>query len=75
MLEQAGIAFTAHSYNYDSAASRIAFRPPKPWARPGRVLKTLMALVDGKPVCVILPSDREESMKKLAAPSTENRRR
>jgi prolyl-tRNA editing enzyme YbaK/EbsC (Cys-tRNA(Pro) deacylase) len=34
---------------------------------PGRALKTLMALVDGKPVCVILPSDREESMKKLAA--------
>ena len=31
------------------------------------MLKTLMALVDGKPVCVILPSDREVSMKKLAA--------
>jgi Cys-tRNA(Pro)/Cys-tRNA(Cys) deacylase len=26
-----------------------------------------MALVDGKPVCVIVPSDREVSMKKLAA--------
>ncbi len=34
---------------------------------PGRVLKTLMALVDGKPACVIVPSDREASMKKLAA--------
>jgi Cys-tRNA(Pro)/Cys-tRNA(Cys) deacylase len=31
------------------------------------VLKTLMALVDGKPVCAIVPSDREVSMKKLAA--------
>jgi Cys-tRNA(Pro)/Cys-tRNA(Cys) deacylase len=31
------------------------------------VLKTLMALVDGKPVCVIVPSDREVSMKRLAA--------
>ncbi|MFC5416566.1 YbaK/EbsC family protein [Dongia soli] len=31
------------------------------------MLKTLMALVDGKPVCVILPSDREVAMKKLAA--------
>ena len=31
------------------------------------MLKTLIALVDGKPVCVILPSDREVSMKKLAA--------
>ena len=26
-----------------------------------------MTLVDGKPACVILPSDREVSMKKLAA--------
>ena len=34
---------------------------------PARVLKTLMAELDGKPVCVVLPSDREVSMKKLAA--------
>ena len=34
---------------------------------PDRVLKTLMAEVDGKPVCVVVPSDREVSMKKLAA--------
>ena len=32
-----------------------------------RALKTLMTEVDGKPVCVIVPSDREVSMKKLAA--------
>jgi Cys-tRNA(Pro)/Cys-tRNA(Cys) deacylase len=31
------------------------------------VLKTLMAEVDGRPVCVAIPSDREVSMKKLAA--------
>ena len=31
------------------------------------MLKTLMAEVDGKPVCAIVPSDREVSMKKLAA--------
>jgi len=34
---------------------------------PQRLLKTLMAEVDGKPVCVVVPSDREVSMKKLAA--------
>jgi Cys-tRNA(Pro)/Cys-tRNA(Cys) deacylase len=34
---------------------------------PGIVLKTLMAQVDGKPVCVVVPSDREVGMKKLAA--------
>ena len=31
------------------------------------MLKTLMAEVDGKPVCVVVPSDREVSMKKLAS--------
>ncbi|MBS1168740.1 MAG: ybaK [Proteobacteria bacterium] len=36
-------------------------------AEPFRVLKTLMAEVDGKPVCVVVPSDHEVSMKKLAA--------
>jgi ybaK/ebsC protein len=30
-------------------------------------VKTLMAEVDGKPACVVVPSDREVSMKKLAA--------
>jgi Cys-tRNA(Pro)/Cys-tRNA(Cys) deacylase len=34
---------------------------------PARELKTLMALVDGKPVCVIVPSDHEVSMKKFSA--------
>ena len=34
---------------------------------PGMVLKTLMAEVDGRPVCVVVPSDREVSMKRLAA--------
>jgi len=32
-----------------------------------RVLKTLRTLVDGKPACVIVPSDREVTMKRLAA--------
>ena len=27
---------------------------------PRRVLKTLMAEVDGKPVCVVVPSDRSQ---------------
>jgi Cys-tRNA(Pro)/Cys-tRNA(Cys) deacylase len=68
MLEQAGIAFTADSYNYDPAASRIGLQATEALGEePRRVLKTLMALVDGKPVCVILPSDKEVSMKKLGA--------
>jgi Cys-tRNA(Pro)/Cys-tRNA(Cys) deacylase len=67
-LEQAGVAFTVHSYPYDPDADRIGLQAAEALgASPDRVLKTLMALVDGKPVCVIVPSDREVSMKKLAA--------
>jgi len=67
-LEQAGIAFTVHSYEYDPEADRIGEAAAAALGEsPARVLKTLMALVDGKPVCVIVPSDREVSMKKLAA--------
>ena len=68
MLEQAGIAFTVHVYDYDSDADSIGLQAARALSEPpARVLKTLMALVDGKPVCVIVPSDREVSMKKLAA--------
>ena len=68
MLEQAGIAFTVHAYDYDSDADHIGLQAAEALGEaPARVLKTLMALVDSKPVCVIVPSDREVSMKKLAA--------
>src|SRR3974377_2477219 len=67
-LEQAGIAFTVHAYDYDPNADSIGLQAAKALGEPPqRVLKTLMALVDGKPVCVAVPSDREVSMKKLAA--------
>lgn len=68
MLEQAGVAFTVHAYDYDPDADSIGLQAAEALGEPpGRVLKTLMALVDGKPVCVIVPSDHEVSMKKLAA--------
>jgi Cys-tRNA(Pro)/Cys-tRNA(Cys) deacylase len=67
-LEAAGIAFTVHSYAYDPAADSIGLQAAEALGEPpGRVLKTLMALADGKPVCVMVPSDREVSMKRLAA--------
>lgn len=68
MLEQAKIAFTVHTYDYDPDADRIGLQAAEAIGEaPERVLKTLMALVDGRPACVIVPSDREVSMKKLAA--------
>ena len=67
-LEQGGVAFTVHAYDYDPDADKIGIQAAEALGEPPqRVLKTLMALVDGKPVCVIVPSDREVSMKKLAA--------
>ncbi|MFD1744657.1 Cys-tRNA(Pro) deacylase [Rhizobium helianthi] len=67
-LTQAGISFTVHTYDYDPNAERIGLQAAEAIGEePHRVLKTLMAEVDGKPVCVVVPSDREVSMKKLAA--------
>ncbi len=67
-LTKAGIAFTIHAYDYDPDAESIGLQAAAALNEdPSRVLKTLMALVDGKPACVIVPSDREVSMKRLAA--------
>ena len=67
-LTKLGVAFTLHAYDYDPEANSIGLQAAAALgAEPRRVLKTLMAEVDGKPVCVIVPSDREVSMKKLAS--------
>ncbi|MBY5396201.1 Cys-tRNA(Pro) deacylase [Rhizobium leguminosarum] len=68
LLSQAGVAFTVHAYDYDPNAERVGLQAAEALGEaPHRVLKTLMAEVDGKPVCVVVPSDREVSMKKLAS--------
>ncbi|MDQ4135317.1 MAG: Cys-tRNA(Pro) deacylase [Pseudomonadota bacterium] len=67
-LDRAGIAYTLHSYVYDGQAERIGIQAAESLGvDPRIVLKTLMAQVDGKPVCVVVPSDCEVSMKRLAA--------
>jgi Cys-tRNA(Pro)/Cys-tRNA(Cys) deacylase len=67
-LDAAGAAYSLHSYVYDPDAPRIGLQAAEALGEdPSRVLKTLMAEVDGKPVCVVVPSDQEVSMKKLAA--------
>lgn len=68
VLAKAGVSFTVHTYDYDPSAERIGLQAAEAIGEePRRVLKTLMAEVDGKAVCVIVPSDREVSMKKLAS--------
>jgi Cys-tRNA(Pro)/Cys-tRNA(Cys) deacylase len=67
-LSRAGIAFTPFPYDYDPDAPRIGLQAAEALGRdPAQVFKTLMAEVDGRPVCVVVPSDGEVSMKKLAA--------
>ncbi len=67
-LEKAGVRFAVATYDYDPDADRIGMQAAEAMGvAPGIVLKTLMAEVDGKPVCVVVPSDREVSMKRLAA--------
>ncbi|WP_332302095.1 Cys-tRNA(Pro) deacylase [Rhizobium sp. GR12] len=68
MLTKAGISFTTVTYDYDPNADRIGLQAAEAIGEaPHLVLKTLMAELDGKPICVVVPSDREVSMKKLAA--------
>ena len=67
-LHNLGVNFSLHRYDYDPAAERIGVQAAESLGiEPRRLLKTLMAEVDGKPVCVLVPSDREVSMKKLSA--------
>ena len=67
-LRKLGIAFKLHTYVYESTAEAIGLQAAEALGvEPNRMLKTLMAEVDGKPVCVVVPSDCEVSMKKLAA--------
>lgn len=67
-LKKLGVAFALHSYAYDPNAERVGMQAAEALGEPPqRVLKTLIAQVDGKPVCIVLASDREASMKKVAA--------
>lgn len=67
-LQKAGVAFETLTYDYDPDADRIGIQAAEAiGVSPSIVLKTLMAEVDGKAVCAVVPSDREVSMKKLAA--------
>ena len=67
-LSTAGVRFTLFPYDYDPDAPRVGLQAAEALGKdPEQVFKTLMAEVDGKPVCVVVPSDCEVSMKKLAA--------
>lgn len=67
-LDRAGVAYVLATYDYDPGAERVGLQAAEALGvAPGEVLKTLMVAADGKPACVVLASDREVSMKRLAA--------
>ena len=66
-LDKAGVTYTIQQYDYDPNAFKVGLQAAEAIGEPAeRVLKTLMAEVDGRAVCVVVPSDHEVSMKKLA---------
>ena len=67
-LDRAGVAYSLATYDYDPSADRVGLQAAEALGAPAaEVLKTLIVKADGKPACVVLASDREVSMKKLAA--------
>lgn len=68
MLEAAGVAVTLHPYAYDPNADAVGLAAAEALGLdPALTLKTLMVEVNGRPACCVLPSDRQLSMKKVAA--------
>ena len=67
-LDAAGVKVTLHAYDYDPAVDAVGLAAARALGLdPGLTLKTLMVEVDGKPACCVIPSDRQLSMKKVAA--------
>ncbi|WP_319823411.1 aminoacyl-tRNA deacylase [Thalassovita sp.] len=67
-LGQKKISFEVLEYDYAPEAGKIGMQAAESLAmNPSKVLKTLMIEVDTKPACVVIPSDRTLSMKKVAA--------
>lgn len=67
-LDRAGVTYSLATYDYDPGAERVGLQAAEALGVPAaEVLKTLMVLADGRPACVVLASDREVAMKRLAA--------
>jgi Cys-tRNA(Pro)/Cys-tRNA(Cys) deacylase len=67
-LTKAGVAFTLHEYDYDPDAPRVGRQAAEAMGIvPGRLIKTLMAQAGRAAVCVLMPSNAEVSLKKLAS--------
>lgn len=67
-LEKAGKPFTLLEYAYDPDAASIGLHAAQAMGLPPSVVfKTLLIMAADEPVVAVLPSDRDASMKALAA--------
>jgi len=68
-LDAAGIEYRLHAYDFeaDAAGGKGVHAAQSLGVPASRVLKTLMAWVDDRAVCAVIPSDRQLQLKKLAA--------
>lgn len=67
-LTQAGVSFTTHTYEHDPAAASYGLEAAQVLGLdPDRVLKTLLAEVDGRLVVGIVPVNRQLDLKALAS--------
>jgi Cys-tRNA(Pro)/Cys-tRNA(Cys) deacylase len=59
-LTKAGIPYSLAHYDYDPNAERVGLQAAEAMGvSPAEVFKTLMAELDGKPVCAVVPSDED----------------
>ena len=66
-LDALGIAYELHPYTYDPDAPRVGLQAAEALGiDASQTFKTLMLELDGKPVCCVIPSDQEASLKKVA---------
>jgi Cys-tRNA(Pro)/Cys-tRNA(Cys) deacylase len=67
-VQKAGIAVTLHEYDYDPDAEKIGMQAAAALSvAPQRMLKTLMARAGKETVCVLVRSDQEVNLKRLAS--------
>jgi Cys-tRNA(Pro)/Cys-tRNA(Cys) deacylase len=65
-LERAGIAFVVHEYDHDPATSSYGLEAAERLGvDPGRVFKTLVADLDGRPHVAVLPVEAELDLRAL----------
>jgi Cys-tRNA(Pro)/Cys-tRNA(Cys) deacylase len=67
-LQAQHVEITLHPYLYDPQSDAVGLAAARALnLDPALTLKTLMVEVDGRPACCVIPSDRQLSMKKVAA--------